>query len=63
MKPYNVVASQKKNLKIDTSFVDTVDVKTYAKCVIANDAPKKLDFLILIIETLQIKSMRLGLFY
>ena len=32
------------------------DHSNYINCVIANDAPKKLDFLILVIETLQINA-------
>ena len=51
-----IVASLKKDVKNDSHFVYTASDKTYANCVIANDAPKKLDFLILVIETLQINA-------
>ena len=56
MKTSLVVTSQKKDGKNDSNFVNTTAHKTYANCVIANDAPKKLDFLILVIETLQINA-------
>ena len=51
-----IVASLKKDVKNDSHFVYPASDKTYANCVIANDAPKKLDFLILVIETLQINA-------
>ena len=56
MKTFYVVATQKKDEKNNSDFLNTSSDKTYANCVIAKDAPKKLDFLILVIETLQINA-------
>ena len=46
----------KKEVKNDSKFIKTYDNNIYLNCVIANDATKKLDFLILVIETLQINA-------
>ena len=46
----------KKEVKNDSKFIKTHDNNIYLNCVIANDATKKLDFLILVIETLQINA-------
>tara|TARA_B100000945_G_scaffold276059_1_gene240426 strand:+ start:496 stop:1092 length:597 start_codon:yes stop_codon:yes gene_type:complete len=51
-----LVDSQNKNVKNDSFFVNSAAVKTYANCVIASDATTKIDFLILVIETLQINA-------
>ena len=56
MKTFYEVATQKKDKKNNSNFFSTTSVNKYANCVIANDAPKKLDFLILVIETLQINA-------
>ena len=56
MKTSYVVASQGIEIKDDSDFVNATSDKAYFNCVIANDATKKLDFLILVIETLQINA-------
>ena len=56
MKTFYVVSTQKKYVKNDSNSFNKPLVKTYANCMIANDASKKLDFLILVIETLQINA-------
>ena len=56
MKTFYVVATQKIDEKNNSKVFSTTSVKKYANCVIANDAAKKLDFLILVIETLQINA-------
>ena len=48
--------SQRKNVKNDPTLIKTSEENTYLNCEIANDAPKRLDFLILVIETLQINA-------
>ena len=48
--------SQSKDLKNDSNFDFSGTSKTDIKFAIASDAPKKLDFLILVIETLQINA-------
>ena len=50
------MASQRKSVKNDPTLIKTSDENTYLNCEIANDAPKRLDFLILVIETLQINA-------
>tara|TARA_B100001996_G_scaffold197905_1_gene151525 strand:+ start:199 stop:777 length:579 start_codon:yes stop_codon:yes gene_type:complete len=50
------VASQRKSVKNDPTLIKTSEENTYLNCEIANDAPKRLDFLILVIETLQINA-------
>ena len=50
------VASQRKDLGQDSKFINTNSDKTFNNCEIANDATKKLDFLILVIETLQLNA-------
>ena len=56
VKTFHVVTIQKKDRKSKSIFVNTTSINNNANCVIANDAPKKLDFLILVIETLQINA-------
>jgi len=51
-----LVASNSKDVKIDSNLINTIADKTYLNCLVANDAPKKLDFLILVIETLQLNA-------
>ena len=56
MKTTYVVASNRKDFKKQTNSTNTISDKTYLNCVIANDATKKLDFLLLVIETIQINA-------
>jgi len=56
MKTSYLVTTNRKKIKNDSNLVNSSCDKTYINCVIANDAPKKLDFLILVIETLQINA-------
>ena len=56
MKKSNLVAAQKKYLNNASKYKDTTTEKTFKNCVIADETPKKLDFLILVIETLQINA-------
>ena len=56
MKSSYEASSQSKDLKNDSNFDFRATNKTGINCVIASDAPKKLDFLILVIETLQINA-------
>ncbi len=44
-------------VKNDSNFINTIPQKSYGNYVIASDASKKIDFLILVIETLQINAM------
>tara|TARA_Y100001968_G_C19210304_1_gene644399 strand:+ start:264 stop:842 length:579 start_codon:yes stop_codon:yes gene_type:complete len=50
------VASQKKDVKSESKVFKTAEDNTYLNCEIVKDAPKRLDFLILAIETLQINA-------
>ena len=50
------MASQRKSVNNDPTLIKTTEENTYLNCEIANDAPKRLDFLILVIETLQINA-------
>ena len=50
------MASQRKDVKNYTNMIKTTEVNKYLNCDIANDAAKRLDFLILVIETLQINA-------
>ena len=50
------MASQRNNVKGDSKFFKTAEDITYLNCEIVKDAPKRLDFLILAIETLQINA-------
>ncbi len=50
------MASNKKYFKNDSNFFKTSIDNNYINCEIANDASKRLDFLILVIETLQINA-------
>ena len=52
----NLVEAQNEYLKNGSKYKDINAVQTYRNCVIASDTPRKLDFLILVIETLQINA-------
>ncbi len=56
MKKSNLDATHYEYVTIGSKYHDSYNEKTFANCVIANDAPKKLDFLFLVIETLQINA-------
>ena len=56
MKSTFIVASQLNTEKNDMKSITTTTNISYVNCEIANDAAKKLDFLILVIETLQINA-------
>ena len=56
MKKSSLVSTQNEYVTIGSKYKDTFTNKPFANCVIANDAAKKLDFLILVIETLQINA-------
>ena len=56
MKTSYAVASQRNDLKINPELKDSTAHKTYLNSIVANDAAKKLDFLLLVIETLQINA-------
>ncbi len=51
-----MLANLKKDFNNGSNFIDSSSDKTYLNCVLANDATKKLDFLFLVIETLQINA-------
>ena len=51
-----LVAALRNDCNNETILSKRNDHSNYINCVIANDAPKKLDFLILVIETLQINA-------
>ena len=50
------MASQRQNVKNDSTLIKNTEENKYLNCKIAKDAPKRLDFLILVIETLQINA-------
>ena len=56
MKKSNLVATQNEYVTNGSKFQVKTANKTFDNCVIANDTPRKLDFLILVIETLQINA-------
>ena len=51
-----LVDSKNKYENNDSQHSNTIADNTYCNCVISNDASRKLDFLILVIETLQINA-------
>ena len=51
-----LVTSEDNDCNNQSSLDKSIDHNAYTNCVIANDAPKKIDFLILVIETLQINA-------
>ncbi|WP_269624847.1 DUF3038 domain-containing protein [Prochlorococcus marinus] len=52
----NYVAEQNKYLDSGSKYKNISSAKTFVNCVISGDTPRKLDFLILVIETLQINA-------
>jgi len=56
MKKFNLVATHNEYVNNGSNYQENTSDKTFVNCVIANDTPKKLDFLILVIETLQINA-------
>ena len=50
------MASPRKDNTNDSDFIKNTEDNIYLNCDIANDAAKRLDFLILVIETLQINA-------
>ena len=56
MKKSNLVASQNEYLNNDSKYNVSKADKTFLNCVVADETSRKLDFLILVIETLQINA-------
>jgi len=56
MNKSDLIPTKKNTSKNGSKQLDTAAGKTFVNCVIANDAQKKLDFLLLVIETLQINA-------
>ena len=56
MKTTDEVISNKKDLMNDSKGINTSADNIFINCEIAKDATKKIDFLILVIETLQINA-------
>mgnify|MGYP001209669918 CR=1 FL=1 len=56
MKNSNLVARENEGVNNGSKDQATSADNTFHNCVIANDTPRKLDFLILVIETLQINA-------
>nr|WP_257473547.1 DUF3038 domain-containing protein [Prochlorococcus marinus] len=56
MKTSNLVATDSKEFINESKNIKTGGESVYLNCFIAKDAPRKLDFLILVIETLQINA-------
>ncbi len=56
MKTSNLISTNKEVLNNDLKFCNLTNEEAYVKYVIANDASKKIDFLFLAIETLQINA-------
>tara|TARA_Y100001968_G_C19353546_1_gene715974 strand:- start:757 stop:1353 length:597 start_codon:yes stop_codon:yes gene_type:complete len=56
MKTNYEVSSTRKGINNGSNFINSYYDNPFVNCVIANDASKKLDFLILVIETLQINA-------
>ena len=56
MKKFNLIVRQYEYVNNDSKYQETNGDKKFGNCVVANDAHKKLDFLILVIETLQINA-------
>tara|TARA_B100001250_G_scaffold264845_1_gene228352 strand:+ start:215 stop:811 length:597 start_codon:yes stop_codon:yes gene_type:complete len=56
MKTSYLETPQRKDGNKGGKVCNTIANGTYVNCVIANDTPRKLDFLILVIETLQINA-------
>ena len=56
MKTSYLVTSNRKNVNSESKLINTTVENTFQNCEIAKDASKKLDFLVLVIETLQINA-------
>ncbi len=56
MKKPNSVATQNEHANNASKFQEYTAENAFVNCVIAHDTPRKLDFLILVIETLQINA-------
>ena len=56
MNKTNLVAAQNDSLNNGSKYLSDHDEKTFVNCVISYDTPRKLDFLLLVIETLQINA-------
>ena len=56
MKKSNLVAHQNEYLNNGSKYKDSTEEKIYVNCVIADETPRKIDFLILVLETLQINA-------
>ena len=56
MNKSNLVKGQNEYLNNRSKYKETIADKTFENCAIAHDTPRKLDFLILVIETLQINA-------
>ena len=56
MKKSNLVTPENENFNNGSKLQETTADKTFENCVIAYDASRKIDFLILVIETLQINA-------
>ena len=56
MKKSILLSTQNEVVNNGSKYHDINADKTFFNCVIANDAPRKIDFLILVIETLQINA-------
>ena len=56
MKKSNLVATKNEYLNKGSKYQDISAEKTFDNCLISYDTPRKLDFLILVIETLQINA-------
>ena len=52
----NLVDTKNEFVNIGSRYHETSDDKSFEDCVITNDAHRKIDFLILVIETLQINA-------
>ena len=56
MKTSFEVSSQRREVSNDSSLINRTSKMAYENCLIASDTPRKLDFLLLVIETLQINA-------
>tara|TARA_B100000579_G_scaffold410670_1_gene400793 strand:- start:953 stop:1615 length:663 start_codon:yes stop_codon:yes gene_type:complete len=56
MKNSNLIATQTEYLNNGSKIKDTNSEKPFLNCSVADETPRKLDFLILVIETLQINA-------
>lgn len=53
----NLFSAQSDYVNNRSKYLKEIDEKSFVSCTIANDAAKKIDFLILVIETLQINAI------